>query len=57
MDPHEDAKVFKALADENREEICGETLAVALSSALDPIAKEWDINGEKVTLSVAVVNA
>ncbi len=44
-----------ALAKENSEEICGDTLAVSLSETLSENAKEWDINGEKVTLSVKVV--
>ena len=47
-------KLF-ALAEANREEICSDTLAIALSSTLSETAKEWDINGEKVTLSVKVV--
>ena len=43
------------LAEENKEEICSDTLAVAITAALSDEAKEWDINGEKVTLSVKVV--
>ena len=44
-----------ALAEACREEICGDTLAVSLSATLSENAKEWDINGEKLTLSVKVV--
>ncbi len=44
-----------SLAEENAAEICGDTLAKNISSALADNAKEWDINGEKVTLSVKVV--
>ena len=47
-------KLF-ALAEANRDEICGDTLANSLSATLSENAKEWDINGEKVTLSVKVV--
>ncbi|MBE6712031.1 MAG: isoleucine--tRNA ligase [Ruminococcaceae bacterium] len=43
-----------SLAEANRDEICGDTLAVSLSAQLSENAKEWDINGEKVTLSVKV---
>ena len=43
------------LAEENKEEICSDTLAVAIVASLSDEAKEWDINGEKVTLSVKVV--
>ena len=44
-----------ALARANSDEICGDTLAVSLSERLSETAKEWDINGEKVSLSVKVV--
>ncbi len=44
-----------ALAQSNMEQIASDTLATALSDALSENAKEWDINGEKVTLSVEVV--
>ncbi len=47
-------KLF-ALAQANRDEICGDTLANSLSSSLSENAKEWDINGEKVTISVKVI--
>ncbi len=43
------------LALANREEICGDTLASSISTTLSENAKEWDINGEKVTLSVKVI--
>ncbi len=44
-----------SLARENEAEICEDTLALSLSETLSETAKEWDINGEKVTLSVKVV--
>ena len=47
-------KLF-ALAEANSAEICGDTLAKALTATLSETVKEWDINGEKVTLSVKVV--
>ena len=47
-------KLF-ALAEANSAEICGDTLAKSLTATLSETAKEWDINGEKVTLSVKVV--
>ena len=36
----------------NEKEICGETLAVSLSEGELEFSKEWNINGEKVTISV-----
>jgi isoleucyl-tRNA synthetase len=39
----------------NREEIEADTLASSITSTLSENAKEWDINGEKVSLSVKVV--
>ena len=44
-----------ALAKENEAQICADTLAVAVNAELGEIAREWDINGEKVTLSVKVM--
>ena len=46
---------LSALAEANSAEICGDTLAKAITATLSENAKEWDINGEKVTLSVKVV--
>ena len=43
------------LAQANAEEILGDTLAEAITDTLSENAKEWDINGEKVTLSVKVI--
>ena len=45
---------LSALAKENADEICGDTLAESITDTLSENAKEWDINGEKVTLSVKV---
>ena len=38
----------------NKDEISGDVLAdgIAVDSACDGYSKEWDINGEKVTLGV-----
>ncbi len=44
-----------SLATANAEEICGDTLAQSITSTLSENAKDWDINGEKVTLSVKVI--
>jgi isoleucyl-tRNA synthetase len=44
-----------ALAQNNMEQIASDTLATELTETLSDNAKEWDINGEKVTLSVEVV--
>jgi isoleucyl-tRNA synthetase len=46
---------LEKIAEENAEEICADTLAVRIVPALAETAKEWDINGEKVTISVTVV--
>jgi isoleucyl-tRNA synthetase len=43
------------LCEEHKAEICGDTLAQAITETLSDNAKEWDINGEKVTLSVKVI--
>ncbi len=43
-----------ALAEANQEEICADTLALSITRTLAENAKEWDINGEKVSLSVKV---
>jgi isoleucyl-tRNA synthetase len=45
-----------ALAMANQEEICGDTLAVGIFAETAEGAKEWDINGEAVTLSVKVIS-
>jgi isoleucyl-tRNA synthetase len=42
------------LAQENKDEICSDTLAIEIVPQLSDNAKEWDINGEKVSLSVCV---
>ncbi len=49
-----DEKVVN-LVKENKEEICSDTLAKDITSDLAENAKEWDINGEKMTISVKVV--
>ena len=41
-----------AIAERNSAEICDETLAVSLSEGTLEFSKEWNINGEKVTISV-----
>ena len=41
-----------AIAEKNAAEIMGETLGKSLTNAENENAKEWDINGETVTLSV-----
>jgi len=43
------------IARANFEEIASDTLATALVENLSDRSKEWDINGEKVTLSVCVI--
>ena len=44
-----------ALVQAHKEEICGDTLALRIVPEVEKDAKEWDVNGEKVTLSVKVV--
>jgi isoleucyl-tRNA synthetase len=41
-----------AIADKNKEEIFSDVLALDLKAELSGYEKEWDINGDKVTLSV-----
>ena len=43
------------LAKENKDEICSDTLANTITDILCENGKEWDINGEKVSISVKVV--
>ena len=44
-----------ALMAEHKDQICEDTLALEITTTLSEIQKEWDINGEKLTLSVNVV--
>ena len=43
------------IAEKNSQEICDETLAVSVSEGTLEFSKEWNINGEKVTISVEKV--
>ena len=43
------------IAEKNSAEICDETLAVSVSEGTLEFSKEWNINGEKVTISVEKV--
>ena len=46
-------KVLADVAEKNRESICGKVLATELSyEKTFAISKEWDVNGEKVTISM-----
>ena len=46
---------LEKLVRDNADEICRATLTETITSCLSQTAKEWDINGEKVTLSVKVI--
>ena len=48
-------EMLEKLIKENSEEICRATLTERITDALSDNAKAWDINGEKVTLSVKVI--
>ena len=48
-------KPILAVAKRNAAEICDETLADEISEGILTFSKEWNINGEKVTLSVEKV--
>ena len=43
------------IASSSREELCAGTLCDSLVQSLSDFAREWDINGEKVTISVRVL--
>ncbi len=45
---------IEKLMREKAAEICGDTLCDGISDTLSETAREWDINGERVTLSVKV---
>ena len=47
-----DNESILAVAKRNADEICDETLADEISEGALEFSKEWNINGEKVTLSV-----
>jgi isoleucyl-tRNA synthetase len=51
------SEAMLAVADRNKAEICEETLADSLTVSGDALAfsKEWNINGEKVVVSVAKI--
>ena len=40
----------------NKEEICGDTLGVAITDEITEINQEWNLNGEVATISVKVKN-
>ncbi|MBQ1537135.1 MAG: isoleucine--tRNA ligase, partial [Ruminococcus sp.] len=46
---------LSALAERNKDTICHDVLAVSINSAASAEGKDWDINGEKVTIAVAKV--
>ncbi|MBR2634811.1 MAG: isoleucine--tRNA ligase [Clostridia bacterium] len=46
---------IEELAKAKENEICSDTLALSVSSEIGEISKEWDINGETVTISVKVI--
>ena len=48
-------EMLEKLIKETSEEICRATLTERITDALSDNAKAWDINGEKVTLSVKVI--